>query len=749
MLRHLFLALLFFWSIGVSGQATGTLRGHITDAESGVSLPGASVLYGRGLGAATNREGRFQLQLPAGGYSLSIQYVGYRSVSRHINLKAGETIILDFALEPEITEMEQVVVSAGRLEQRVGESTVSVSIIRPAALSGSHINDPAELISKNPGIEVLDGQASIRGGSGFSYGAGSRVLALKDGLPMISPDAGSIRWWALPLENISQIEVIKGASSVLYGSSALNGVINFRTAEATLAGNTSFFAEAGVYDRPRQQSWVWWEGPRVFSNLSFSHLKKYGNTDLGIGAFLQNDPGYRKRNDEAMGRMSLQLKHHNQKIEGLSYGINSSVLLNNKTDFVLWENATSGALVQDSSTATRLNATILILDPYISLKREGSYSHDLRLRYQFLDNEFPNGAQTNSQARSLYAEYLLWFPVNGRMNVNAGLVQQSNQIRSNFYGDHEYLNLAAYGQADFSATPRLKLVGGVRMEFNRLNGANGEVVPLFRAGVNYRLTDYTFLRGSYGQGYRYPSIAEKFAATTLGAVKIYPSPELKAESGWNAELGIKQGILTEHWDGLVDVALFYTQNKDLIEFLFGVYPDPITGEYGFGFQANNTEYSRVYGSELEFMFNTRLRKVDYSIQGGYVFMFPTEFNPYTLEDSGVYLKYRRKHSAKLGLSASYQRYELGLHLQARSKMLNIDDVFVNELTREAILPGFYDYWLENNTGHFLADLNLGYRITDRYSISMVIKNLTNAEYMGRPGDIQPHRSFSLRFSGKV
>ena len=44
------------------------------------------------------------------------------------------------------------------------------------------------------------------------------------------------------------------------------------------------------------------------------------------------------------------------------------------------------------------------------------------------------------------------------------------------------------------------------------------------------------------------------------------------------------------------------------------------------------------------------------------------------------------------------------------KYLSIDDVFLNELTRESILPGFYDYWLENNKGYFLFDVNLGYNI---------------------------------------
>jgi iron complex outermembrane receptor protein len=381
-------------------------------------------------------------------------------------------------------------------------------------------------------------------------------------------------------------------------------------------------------------------------------------------------------------------------------------------------------------------------------KKDQVYSHELKLRYQFLQNEFPGGAQIDSKARSLYAEYQLWLKINESLNLNSGAVYQNAWVNSGFYGDHDSQNLAIYSQIDFSPFEGFKLVSGIRLEHNSLNGESEPIVPLFRAGANYQLTPVTFLRGSYGQGYRYPSIAEKFAATTLGSVRIIANPSLNPESGWNAELGIKQGILSPKLDGLVDLAFFYTQNKDLIEFLFGLYPDPNTGVFDLGFQANNTEYSRVYGLEMEFLLNTKVGRFNYSINGGYVFMYPTEFNPYTLSNTGVLLKYRRKHSVKLGITTSISRFELGLHLFARSKTLNIDDVFVNELTRESILPGFFDYWQQNNTGHFLADLNFGYRINAIYTLSLAVKNLSNVEYMGRPGDIQPHRHFSLRFSGK-
>ena len=101
----------------------------------------------------------------------------------------------------------------------------------------------------------------------------------------------------------------------------------------------------------------------------------------------------------------------------------------------------------------------------------------------------------------------------------------------------------------------------------------------------------------------------------------------------------------------------------------------------------------------------------------------------------------------VSLNTSYKKFDMGFNLFAKSKILRIDDVFLNELTRETILPGFYDYWLENNRGYFLIDGNLGYKISVVLTLSVAVKNITNTEYMGRPGDIQPQRNYSLRLAG--
>jgi outer membrane cobalamin receptor len=725
--------------------AQGRIKGRVFDNATLEPLFGVYILYGSQI-TTTDTDGSYLIEPAKGNSVITFRLIGYKTEIRETGILSNDTIELNVGLQMDLREIGQIVVSANRTEQKVAELTVSMDVLKSSDFLKTHITDPEELINKTSGIEVMDGQASVRGGSGFSYGAGSRVLALIDGLPMISPDAGNIKWQFLPLENISQVEIIKGASSVLYGSSALNGIINFRTADAASVPNTQFFAEAGIFGNPRNMNWKWWDTPRIYSALTFSHLQKYGNTDIGLGINLLTNNGYRKLNDESLSRLSLRLKHRNEKIKGLVYGLNITAGYTIKRDFVLWEDATYGALKQDTSTVSLLHGSYLAADPYISYK-SGKFTHDLKVRFQLANNRFPVRIQNNSDAYSLYSEYQMNYNISDFISITAGITENYSKVLSNFYGDHTGLNIAGFSQFELNPLPGVKIVAGIRLEQNSVDDTHDKLVPIFRTGINWQAAEYTFLRASFGQGYRYPSIAEKYASTTLGSVKIYPNPFVEAESGWSAETGFKQGILLGSMKGQADISVFMSQNINMIEYLFGNYPDPVTGVFDYGFLATNIENSRVYGSEIEFSLSRMFGKLNTTLTGGYTYIFPVEFNQTTHKNTNMYLKYRRKHSALLSLNGEYKRYEMGLNLFAKSKILRIDDVFLNELTREQILPGFYDYWQTHNTGYFMIDGNIGYRISNVLTLSVAVKNITNTEYMGRPGDIQPQRNYSIRLAG--
>ena len=94
-------------------------------------------------------------------------------------------------------------------EQKLNEVVVSMSVISPQFFQNTNKVDMEEAMEQVPGVTIIDGQANIRGGSGFSYGAGSRVLVLVDEMPMLAADANDVKWSFLPVESMSQVEIIK------------------------------------------------------------------------------------------------------------------------------------------------------------------------------------------------------------------------------------------------------------------------------------------------------------------------------------------------------------------------------------------------------------------------------------------------------------------------------------------------------------------------------------------------------------
>ena len=203
-MRYILVAALVFLSPVLNGAALeGFVRGKVTDKNSGEPLTGVYVIYGKNLGTTTGQEGFYLIKTVPGKVAISFQFIGYGSVTEIVTVTENDTVVLNIGMELKVREIDQIVISANKTEQKIAELTVSMDIIKTAFISDNHITNAQELINKTPGIEVMDGQASVRGGSGFSYGAGSRVLALIDGLPMVSADAGNIKWQFLPLENIA------------------------------------------------------------------------------------------------------------------------------------------------------------------------------------------------------------------------------------------------------------------------------------------------------------------------------------------------------------------------------------------------------------------------------------------------------------------------------------------------------------------------------------------------------------------
>ena len=360
-------------------QEKGIITGTVKDAD-GESLVAVNIIADEKTGTITNEKGEFSLELPAGTYTIEFHYLGYENVSRRINLEAKQVANLTIIMEVSNRMLDEVVVTAGKFEQKLSDVTVSMELLKPEQLSNQNITTLDEILEKTAGINILDGQISIRGGSGFSYGVGSRVLMLVDDMPMISGDAGDIKWNYMPVENVNQVEIIKGASSALYGSSALNGVINLRTRFPGNEPRTEVTNFAGIYMAPRRKEMVWWELNPRFAGASFSHLQKIGNLDLSVGGNYFRNEGYRELEHQEGIRGNLGLRYTFRKVKGLSAGVNISAMYFDHANFIFWIDADSGAYRQNPDSYARLIGHRYNIDPYIEYHNREGDKHSLRTR---------------------------------------------------------------------------------------------------------------------------------------------------------------------------------------------------------------------------------------------------------------------------------------------------------------------------------------------------------------------------------
>jgi iron complex outermembrane receptor protein len=573
---------------------------------------------------------------------------------------------------------------------------------------------------------------------------------LVDDLPMLSADAGDVKWSYLPVENLNQVEVIKGASSVLYGSSALNGVINLRTRFPGNEPVTELTLFGGAVMNPARKELIWWDRQPLFAGASFSHLRKIGNLDLSLGGNYLKDEGYREGDYETRLRGNLGLRYRSKAVEGLAAGVNFSAMYVDQSDFLLWLNADSGAFLQAPASLTPLTGNRYNIDPFVEYTNERGDRHSLKTRLYSVDNSTAN-ADRNSASKLWYAEYRFLKRLPSTARWTSGLSFSRSRVIANLFDDHAGSNVAVYTQMDGKLVRRLQYSLGIRWELNSLDGELYSSLPVVRAGLNYQAGKSTFIRASLGQGYRFPSVAEKYTDTDIGGLRIFPNPELEPERGWSAEAGVKQGLKLGSWLGFADLALFWTSYNNMIEFTFGAYPpnpDDTPSFDDLGFKALNIGQARINGIDLSLNATGKAGPVGLRFSGGYTYMNPVDpslrDSPGIVEEDGHILKYRRRHLLKLDLEAEIWKIFVGLNLQHYSRMINVDQVFLDPLTGNLLLPGFPDYWEENENRYSLMDLRLAWNVSETIRITAICRNLFNVEYLGRPGDIGQPRSMSLQ-----
>src|SRR5690625_1662243 len=385
------------------------VHGFVTDASDHKFLMGVNIMEkGNSGGTSTDENGYFYLELELGPQILEFSYLGYETQRRVIDASADEVIEIRILLSQKESLLTTVVVTASKFEKKIGEETVSLDVIRPAMIESQHLTTVDKAIEQDPGVTIIDRQVNIRGGAGYSYGAGSRVQVLLDGLPILQADAGLSNWSCIPLENVSTIDIIKGATSALCGSCAMNGIVNVRTDYPTGRPVTKISIWGGAYIIPKDQSGQkldWWN--RTMKELkdhnqhldrkylkrpydagvSMAHRQKIGKLDLVVGGQTVSNQDQKYFSFERYGRFSTQIRYRQN--ENFHFGINSFIQGGESGSFFLW-NGNEGidkylpARITGAPTKTKILR--IAMDPFITFQNEEGNTHKFLSRWYKTDN---------------------------------------------------------------------------------------------------------------------------------------------------------------------------------------------------------------------------------------------------------------------------------------------------------------------------------------------------------------------------
>ncbi|GAB3638522.1 TonB-dependent receptor [Hymenobacter arcticus] len=236
------------------GRAAATFAGRLTDAGTGQPLPGANVIFpDLKQGAATDADGRFSFaNLPRGRFLVQITSLGYNTITQTIDTGTGQA--LDLKLTPAATEIGQVVVTGVSQATELRRSPVPTTVVDRTRLNQTSATNIIDAIAHTPGISQITTGAAISKPvvRGLGY---NRVVTLNNGAKQEGQQWGDEHGIEIDEFSIDRAEIIKGPGSLLYGSDAMAGVINFLAPEPIAEGHITGSATANYQTNNRQQGY--------------------------------------------------------------------------------------------------------------------------------------------------------------------------------------------------------------------------------------------------------------------------------------------------------------------------------------------------------------------------------------------------------------------------------------------------------------------------------------------------------------
>ena len=701
-----------FSSPGLSAQSQAAkISGTVTDPQ-GAAIVGARIsaisisMANLEMHGVTASDGQFSLTLAPGKYRLTTAHDSFATSEQEINIAAGDNRAVDIrlALEP---LSSKVVVTAQALPLDAESSPAPLTTITHEQIVQRVAISLPDLLATQPGFSL--GRTGAEGGTASLFldgGNSNYTRVLVDGVPVNQP-GGLIDFSNFTLDNIDKIEIVHGAESALYGSDAMDGVIQIFTHRGTTRiPEFTAFADGGNFSTGH--------GGAELSGLLGQFDYSAGVSDLETSGQGPND-AFRNRtlsgnfgwrfSDTA--RINLSLRDNDSQA-----GTPGQTLLQpaNLTDTVSYQNFYSGLHAEFTTGSHwhhQVNGTEL-------------YSREFNF-----DPSFPSFYQYNRAAFTAQSTYLI--------RAFAFTAGYEYEVENGFLSDvgiHERRNnQAGFFDVRWQPITRLTLNAGARAEDNANFGT--KVVP--RVGASYSLHmargafGDTRLRASYGMGIVEPRFDQSF-----GTDPCYPgNPNLLPEQSRTVHAGFEQKLASDRV--LVTMDYFDNRFHDIVSFGGLSAPPPGCSQSQFTAEGAgtyfNTDLARSRGGSL----TTEARvsrwltaSGNYTYDPTRVLAAPNAYDP--SEIPGNRLLRRPVNSGNLMLNAAFKRMNW-----------NISGYFTGRRTDSDFLGD----GVTSNAGYARLDLGGSCNLSHGVSFYGRITNLTNKQYQEALGYPALGREFRI------
>ncbi|WP_241722126.1 TonB-dependent siderophore receptor [Raoultella sp. HC6] len=545
---------------------------------------------------------------------------------------------------------EMLIVTANRTESSLWDSPATVQVIDRETLNNSTSVSIADDLQDIPGVEVTDNSLAGRKQIRIRGEASSRVLILIDGQVVSYQRAGQNYGVGLLIDEsaLERIEVVKGPYSVLYGSQAIGGVVNFITkkgGDKPLAGTVK-----AVYNSATagwDESAAAWGSIGQFDYRINGSYSDQGNRDTPDGR-LQNT---NFRNNSQGVWLGYNLDRH-------KFGLS---LDRYKTSTQTWFDDPEGQYEDFSVRIPKLEREKI--GAFYDFDAGGDYLKKIHFDAysQTIEREFENRIKTTQPIPSPIIQALT---VSNQTNTNDKQYTQGVTLQGNFslpannelvigtqyqhdkvkqdtrsstrqtaatgafdiqtltlsHIEAEQSNASVFAQNDWRFADDWTWTVGARQywlssELNRSDSQSGAVSQstggksahddklVTSTSLRYSGFKDIELRAAYAQGYVFPTLTQLFMQTSAGGGVTYGNTGLKAEHSNNYELGARyKGNM---W--LVDGAIYYSEAKDYIASLpcsgQAICSGNSTSSRGEYFYYDNIDRAKTWGMELTAEYN--------------------------------------------------------------------------------------------------------------------------------------------------